>query len=396
MDELQRLRRKVEAGEPLSDSELAALERYATSAPGPTLRVALAHALMNANEDRQALTALETICRDFPDNAEARLAHARALVGLERFSDAERSLHEALRLNPGDPEAIKVLAVIGLRRGETSRARALVADALARDPFDAEARLLKEELEAIEQPAPVSLAPLAELAAALCARLVRGGLRIRRGPGSVLVALDGEIARLELKNLWNTYAAEGRTLAESVDAIAAPLEALARQRLTADAWLARVMPVLRASSFEKSAPGSFSREAPAGLRIFYVADDPSLLRYLSRAMGEQLGAEQVDAAAWANLERRPTTPAPVTVGEIAAFALSAGDGYDAARLLCRSQGDLIKKALDSDRALAWLGERERALLAPSTAAKELTSLEPTTAGLAGLFEWSPGSLRRAS
>ena len=55
---LERLRRKVEAGEPLSDAELESLRTAAQNTPGPTLRLAVAHALVNAGAEREALRLL--------------------------------------------------------------------------------------------------------------------------------------------------------------------------------------------------------------------------------------------------------------------------------------------------------------------------------------------------
>src|SRR5688572_15193927 len=121
MDELLRVREKVERGEALAPDELAALERAAASSDGPVLRLAVAQALLNAGAEREALALLERLARDFPRDLQARLGHARALVGLERWADAERALQQALALNPEDPEALKALAVVALRRGERGR-----------------------------------------------------------------------------------------------------------------------------------------------------------------------------------------------------------------------------------------------------------------------------------
>ena len=82
----------------------------------------MAHALVNADAEREALPLLERLRRDFPEDLQVRLGLARALLGLERHGDAEAVLREALVLSPGDPEALKVLAVLALRRGEGPRA----------------------------------------------------------------------------------------------------------------------------------------------------------------------------------------------------------------------------------------------------------------------------------
>jgi hypothetical protein len=100
---LEQLRRKVEAGEPLTDMELELLRTAAQSVPGPSLRLTVAHALMNAGAEREALRLLEVLRRDFPQEVQVRLGLARALMGLERPADAEVELREALVLNPGGP-----------------------------------------------------------------------------------------------------------------------------------------------------------------------------------------------------------------------------------------------------------------------------------------------------
>ncbi|MFP2896286.1 tetratricopeptide repeat protein [Corallococcus sp. 4LFB] len=65
---------------------------------------------------------MQALRRDFPRDLQVRLGLARALLGLERHREAEAELREALVLSPGDPEALKVLAVLALRQGEGARA----------------------------------------------------------------------------------------------------------------------------------------------------------------------------------------------------------------------------------------------------------------------------------
>src|SRR5688500_4243648 len=120
---LDELRRKVEAGERLSDEELAALKRAAQEQGGPTWRLALAHGLVNAEAADRALPWLERLARERPRDVQVQLGHARALVALERWAEAERPIQLALALSPQDPEAMKALAAVCLRRGEIARAR---------------------------------------------------------------------------------------------------------------------------------------------------------------------------------------------------------------------------------------------------------------------------------
>ncbi|MGA9524476.1 MAG: tetratricopeptide repeat protein, partial [Myxococcaceae bacterium] len=131
---LDRIRRKVESGDRLSMRELDVLREAARSQPGPTLRLAVAHAMINAEENRSALTLLERLVGDFPRDLQSWLGLASALLALDRFVEAERALNAALALSPRDPEALKALALLAMRRGEHSRAREWIADVLRRDP----------------------------------------------------------------------------------------------------------------------------------------------------------------------------------------------------------------------------------------------------------------------
>ena len=79
MDELERIRRAVERGDTLAESDLARLRAALSHDPG--LRLVLAHALINADRERDALEGLVALVRDFPRNHSVRLAYARALPG---------------------------------------------------------------------------------------------------------------------------------------------------------------------------------------------------------------------------------------------------------------------------------------------------------------------------
>ena len=346
---LESLRRKVEAGETLSDAELTALRDAAAGSEGPTLWLAVAHALVNAEAEREALPLLERLRRDFPRDLQVRLGLARALLGLERHGDAEEVLREALLLSPGDPEAVKVLAVLALRRGEKGRAQQYVREVLAQDPFDQEARLLKEELEAVELPAH---APAEEQVlrpafnAALAAALRRAGLSFRLQGRDVLVKLSGgQVARVNVASLYSAYQGGKRGLTEYVEKLAAQIGGM-RTELGEDAaaLLRRLRPVLRPAGFETQAVGSLHRAGPAGLEVFYVLEDPEYVRYLPESSSKSLGltVEAVDSAAWSNLETSPAPVRPVVLDRgvvrlaetfSGLWAVAEGDGYDAARLL---------------------------------------------------------------
>ncbi len=410
---LESIRRKVEAGEALSDAELAALRDAASGSTGPTLWLAVAHALVNAGAEREALPLLERLRRDFPKDLQVRLGLARALLGLERHGDAEEILREALVLSPGDPEAIKVLAVLALRRGEKGRAEQYVKDVLARDPFDAEARLLKEELEAVELPAETLaeeqvLRP--EFNAALAAALRRAGVKFRLQGRDVLVKLaGGEVARVNVGSLYGAYQGGKRGLAEHVEKLAAQLGGMSTGLGEDVAALERrLRPVLRPAGFEAQAVGALHREGPAGLEIFYVLEDPQYVRYLPESALRATGwtVEAVDSAAWRNLEAHPAPVRPVVVDRgvvrlaetfSGLWAVAEGDGHDSARLLTSEQRRRLALQAGEEPLRVNLGWREFALVCRESDAAEceaLAKLGHAPDGIPGLFRLTPEGLVR--
>ncbi|MBJ6759855.1 tetratricopeptide repeat protein [Myxococcaceae bacterium JPH2] len=414
--ELEQLRRKVESGAVLADAELSALRDAARRGSGPTPRLVVAHALVNAGAEREALPLLEALRRDFPRDIPVRLGLARALLGLERHGDAEVELRDAMALGPDDPEVLKVLAVLALRRGEAERARAYVADALARDPFDAETRLLKEELEAVELPPPPTpqeqvLRP--EFTAALAAALGRAGVAFRRqGKDLLLKLVTGGVGRVDLGSLYGAYreAPGTRGLTAYVDALAARLGGLSSELGAADARLeARLRPVLRPADFPAGAVGALRRPGPAGMDVFYVLEDSDFVRYLpaSALEGAGLTADAVDAVAWRNLEARPAPVHPVVIdqGEVrqaeaftGLWAVAEGDGHDGARLLTRAQWRRVVSQAGEGPLQVSLGRRELALLCRESdeASREaLIRLGHAPDGIPGLFRLTADGLSRA-
>ncbi|HEX5745564.1 MAG TPA: tetratricopeptide repeat protein [Archangium sp.] len=407
---LERLRRKVEAGETLSDAELEALRGAARNTPGPTLRLTVAHALVNAGAEREALRLLETLRRDFPQDVQVRLGLARALLGLERMGDAEAVLREALVLNPGDPEAQKVLAVLALRRGEHGRAREYVADVLRRDPFDEEARLLKTELEAADVPSPPAprvqaLRP--EFTAALLAALHRAGVACRRQGKDLLVKLaSGEVGRVDVASLYAAYRDGSQELGTYVEGLVARLRGLSGPAVDAGTLEARLRPVLRPGGFETQAAGALHRPGPAGLAVFYVLEDAEFVHYLPGDALEPAGlsAEEVDALAWRNLEAHPAPVRPVVLDEgqvvlaetfSGLWAVAGGDGYDGARLLTAEQrGRLVLHAGEVPLRV-HLGWREFTLVcreSDASACEALARLGGAPDGIPGLFRLEGGTL----
>lgn len=387
---LEKLRRKVELGEPLTPAELEELRAAAAGSPGATLWLAVAHALVNAGMDREALPLMERLRRDFPRDLQVRLGLARALLGVERYGEAETALREALAINPGDPEAVKVLAVMALRRGEKGRAEQYVRDVLEQDPFDAEARLLKEELEAVELPRltpPQEQVLRPEFTAALAAALGRAGVKFRLQGRSVLVKLaSGEVARVDMASLHGAYPGGKDGLQAYVEKLAARLGSLGTG-LGEDAPTleSRLRPVLRPAGFEAQAVGALHRPGPAGLEVFYVLEDAEYVRYLPQSSLESLGltAQAVDQAAWRNLEERPVAVHPVVLdrGELrlaeafsGLWALASGDGHDGARLLTAEQHRRLVREAGPGPLRVSLGHREFVLVCREADAAECETL----------------------
>jgi len=410
---LEKLRRKVELGEPLTERELEELRAAAVGSPGATLWLTVAHALVNAGMDREALPLMERLRRDFPRDLQVRLGLARALLGVERYGEAEAALREALAINPGDPEAVKVLAVLALRRGEKGRAEQYVRDVLEQDPFDAEARLLKEELEAVELPGqapPQEQVLRPEFTAALAAALRRAAVKFRLQGRSVLVKLSsGEVARVDIASLHGAYHGGRDGLLAYVEKLAARLGSLGMGlEEDARALQARLRPVLRPVGFEAQAVGALHRPGPAGLEVFYVLEDAEYLRYLPesslRAMG--LTAEQVDGAAWRNLEASPAPVHPVVLdrGELrlaeafsGLWALASGDGHDGARLLTAEQQRRLGREAGPGPLRVSLGHREFVLVCREADAAEceaLVKLGHAPDGIPGLFRLTGEGLSR--
>lgn len=418
LPEVERLRRKVEAGEVLSDAELDALRAHAGRGEGPVLRLTVAHALINAGAEREALPLLEMLRRDFPQDLPVMLGLARALLGLERHGDAEALLRQVWSREPGDPEVLKVLSVLALRRGEVGKAQAYVEEALARDPFDGEARLLKEELEAAELPPPSApeeqvLRP--EFIAALTGALGRARVGFRRQGKDLLVKLaTGGVGRVDVGSLYSAYREAPGTqgLLAYVEALAARLGGLDSGFGSGDVALSsRLLPVLRPSDFAAKAVGALHRPGPAGLEVFYVLEDADFVRYLpeSALAPSGLSPEAVDEAAWRNLASKPAPVHPVVVdrGEVhltetfsGLWAVAGGDGLDGARLLTEAQRRSLTAL--TGRVPLWVSLARRELVLVGRASEETTvraalaGLEPAPEGIPGLFLLSEeGHLSRA-
>jgi tetratricopeptide (TPR) repeat protein len=409
--ELERIQKKVESGERLDDAEFAALERAAREAGSPVLRTAVAQALINADEVVEAVRLLEAARRDFPTNLHVHLAFGRAAASLERWSDAERALHEALALQPDDPEVLTALAVVALRRGERTRARALIDDVLSRDPFHAEAQLLASELKA--QPPTLDLQPSRDdFVHALLDQLKRQSTPHLMQKQQLLVRLSRKgIARLDVEALYQDFLESGRALDEGVQSVG---REIAEKALAVPGgklqFLSRVLPVVRDSSFLERAEGAVRREGPAGLWIFYAMEDPEAVLYVPQGLldAHRMAVEQFDSVAWKNLDARPAEVRAIEL-EQGALRLSStptglwciahGDGHDGARLLTPAHQVAMEKTAGPGPFRVYLGLRELVLFCrvgdPVNAAK-LEGLDAARDGIAGGWRLDDGRLTQLS
>lgn len=406
--ELERIREKVWNGEVLTSAELEALERAAQREGGPVWRTTVAQALINADAVPQALPILEAVRRDYPKDVQAHLALGRALVSLERWSEAEAPLQQALALNPGDPEPTKALAVVALRRGEWARARELLRRVLDQDPLDDEAQLLWAEAERLgpgEVTGEVSLDAFTRL---LVERLKAQSTPHLVNKGQLAIRLGrGGVARFELEALFHDAQRLERPLPDAVELLARDF---AERSLGLPAGklqlLARVLPVLRDSAFLERGEGGAHREGPAGLWFFFAVDDPEVVLYVPEGLlaAYRLTLEQLDEAAWKNLEARPTEVRAIELEDGALrlsqtptglWALAHGDGHDAARLLTVSHQAALERVAGRGPLRVYLGLRELVLACredDAAAVKKLDGLDAAREGIGGAWRLEGGRL----
>jgi tetratricopeptide (TPR) repeat protein len=408
--QLERIREKVWNGEVLNDAELFELQRAAQREGGPVWRTTVAQALINADEVTQALPILEAVRRDYPKDVQAHLAFGRALISLEKWTEAEAPLKQALSLQPEDPEAMKAMAIIALRRGEFSRARELITSVLRIDPLDDEAALLRGELDSA---APLDGPPtLDDFTRVLMERLkaqstphvvARGQLSIRLGRGGV--------ARFDLDALFADANTVGRPLADAVDLIA---KELAEKSLGLPAGrlqlLAKVLPVVRDSNFLERGEGGARREGPAGLWYFYAIDDPEVVLYVPEGLlaSYRITLEELDEAAWKNLEARSAEPRALELEQGALrlsatptglWALAHGDGHDCARLMTAAHQAALQKVTGPGALRVYLGLRELVLFCREDdlrSVKKLEGLDAAREGIVGAWRLHEGRLTALS
>jgi hypothetical protein len=389
------LRGKVERGDVLSGDEFAQLEAAAVREPG--LRLAVVHALLNAEQVPQALARLAPLRREAPRRKDIQLAYVRALVLKEDWAQADTLLKEAFAADPSDPEILKALAVLALRKHEFVLAKKLVRDVRRADPLDEEARLLEAELDSVDVTVPPNPPPsLEQFAAALEQGLRAEGLApVRRGDQLFLPGRTRRLARLLLQPLYEDFVREGRPLERFVQEFARHLAEDARAAATDRAQLLSALrPVLRAEGFELQARGAARRALGEGLQLFYVLDDPNLVRYVPEGLARTLGLEGagLHERALLNLEGSPCALTPVKrTGEgfvptpdakTGLYALWHGDGYDGARLLVTAVRARLRERCGPGALRVWLGARELVVVAAGGEASQLARA-PILDGIAG-------------
>jgi hypothetical protein len=221
--------------------------------------------------------------------------------------------------------------------------------------------------------------------------LLKDQLLVRLGKGGV--------ARLDLKSLYRGFLEGSRPLEESVEAISKELAERALGVPGRGPLLERVLPVLRDSCFLDRAVGAAHREGPGGLLVFYALEDPELVRYVpdGALRSLKLSLEELDEAAWKNLDARPVEPRPLEL-ESGALRLSPtptglwtvaqGDGHDGARLVSPSQQALLWHRVGPGPLRVYLGLRELVMFCrvdDETNVARLEGLEASPDGIAGAW-----------
>ena len=408
-DALTQVRLKVEQGERINDEELLLLEAAAREEGTLLARMAVAHALVNNDLGREALDVVRVLNRDFPQtHVELLMLEARALVSLDRWNDAEPILRRAIELRPDDQEALKALAVFAMRRGEGARARAWMKGLLEKDPFDAEAQWIQAELDAT-QSEPVDMGVSLEgFTKALVKRLeARSTPHLVQKQQLLLKPPRQAVLRVDLASLYQSFVEGGRPLDASVEAMARELtERAVGLPVGKLPLLATVLPVVRDGAFLEHSEGALKREGPAGLWFFYALFDPDFVRYLPEGSlaTHNLTLEEVDAAAWKNLDTRPADPGPIELVEgglrlapspTGLWAVAKGDGHDAARILTRLQQAALEQKLGPQPWRLYLGLRELVLVCRGGDEKNvelISGLACAPDGIQGAWELREGRL----
>lgn len=336
---LQRLRRKIQRGERLSEAELRRLRTAVDVEGGTDLSITLGLALSNAGSDTEALSVLAAAGN--PIEPAAAQARARALVRSGRLEEAERVLDEAASAHPREVGLRKALVLVALRRGARATADRVLTELRALAPGDPEARSLEEALAS------------------------------GSGGGALEVLLDGAWEWFGKAGPWEHGGLRATWTDEQPEAGAQDV-------------LAHVVPVLT----DVADAGLLCREGPAGLMVTYLSDGVAI-----EPGNAPASLEAVDATAWKHLEARPAEPRAVIVDRgqprlsperLGLWALCEADGADGARLLTAGQRQRLFETVGAGPYRVSLARRELALVAPL--------LDPTAVGLLELVERSPDGI----
>jgi tetratricopeptide (TPR) repeat protein len=120
----------------------AARAALGTPDPGSPAQLLLARTYFLEEAHAPAEPVIRSYLKRHPDSAEGKALLGAILVGLNRMQDAERTLQEAVRLNPQQASALKQLAFVLHRQGRNEEAVREARHSLDVDRSDAEAHLL--------------------------------------------------------------------------------------------------------------------------------------------------------------------------------------------------------------------------------------------------------------
>ncbi|MFN8485766.1 MAG: DUF1444 family protein [Anaerolineae bacterium] len=207
----------------------------------------------------------------------------------------------------------------------------------------------------------VQLLTIEQLAARIAARLQQiPGVTAKAAQGGIVAvtARSGTGKRtfdLDVDPFYRAYIAEPQSL-DSVIGLAAQQAVAVPGNIAAveeRAPLTTLLPQIKDAAFIRDAASQgqtlASRPFAGDLSVVYVADTPSVMRYITqadlRAQGWTL--DQLDQLALDNLRQRATTT-PFTQanqGMQTAFISATSDGYDAARILLPAVHEMLAQRL---------------------------------------------------
>ena len=322
--DLQRLRRRAQRGERLSEAEVRALRRLALSDPGSDVETPSVLASEGAAEP------------------EASLARARTLVRAGRLEDAERVLAEAAAAHPRDVALGKARVLVALRRGDGAAAERALAELRTRAPADPEARALAEALAA------------------------------GSGTSALEVLLDGE---------WEWFGKPGAREHGG-------LRATWTEEPTTDDILAHVIPMLAEGAapglLSRQGPAGLAVIYLSDGVALSAGGTPASLEAVDRAAWKRLAGRPAEPRP-VIVDRGQPRLSPEPLG---LWALCEADGADGARLLTAEQRGRLLEVVGAGPYRVSLARPELALLASQldpSAVGLLESVEPGPEGIRGRF-----------